>query len=417
MKNIILFTFLLVLIWGCDEKIMGPIISEPGAPGVVTDIIVSNISGGAILEYKIPNDNDLLYVKAAYRNGAGKAFEVKASMYEKSLVVKGFNDVDNSNEYDVTLTCFDRSNNESVPVIVKIKPEVSPLQKVKNSITLSEAFGGARYTWKNEEEEPITFFFLADTVKTEGEQAGPLVETRIINTKQASGEYISRGFPNKPREFALVLKDNYGNITEQIKPAKILTPMKEEELDKSLMRVFTYGETPVEDKWNYWEGQPGAIVDGVYSHTSCAISYQSPYPRHMTIDLGKPYKLSRYVWFQRDNGANWIYSYGNPKTWYAYARSTPPKVGEEITEDKDGDGLPDWTNYWTRIDNYEIIKPSGLPVGQLSQEDKDAAKEGHNFDFPLDLEPMRYIRYGITSNFDGSGWCNWSEIDFFGIEL
>ncbi|MGQ7868832.1 DUF4959 domain-containing protein [Sunxiuqinia sp. sy24] len=417
MKKIMNYILLFVALVGCEEKSLEPISGDMEAPGVVTDITVKNISGGAEIAYTIPNDNDLLYVKATYTIDNGKVMEVKSSMYEKSLVVKGFNGIDNSQEYNVSLTCIDRSDNESEPVTVKIQPEVSPLQKVKNSMQITEAFGGALYNWENPEEEPITFFFMADTITTEGEEPGELVATRILNTSQKEWQYISRGFPDTPREFAVIIRDNYGNETELVKPESIITPLKEEELDKSLMSVFEYGDNPVDDKWNWWEGLPSSLIDGNVAFGSCVISYQTPYPRHITIDLGKTYKLSRYVMQQRRNGNSYLYSYGNPKTWYVYGRSEAPVMSEEITEDLDGDGLQDWTNYWTLIGNHEIVKPSGLAGSDVSQEDIDAALDGHNFDMPMDLGEMRYFRIGVLSNWGNTGWVNWSEMDFYGVEL
>jgi hypothetical protein len=305
-------------------------------------------------------------------------------------------------------------------VKVTVKPDISPLWKVKNSMSITRSFGGARFAWENEEKNPITFYFMVDTVLTEGASAGELTEIRIIKSEMEKGEYIVRGYPDSPRKFAVRITDNYGNSTELIKPSTddgTITPYPEARLDKKIMNVFSYGnEHPVDDVWDYWEGKPWSIIDDDYSHTSVAISYQSPYPRHITVDLGRPYKLSRYVWFQRSNNNAWLYTYGNPKTWYVYARKEAPVLSEEITEDLDGDGLQDWTNYWTLVGIHEIVKPSGLPVNQLSQEDIDAANDGHNFDFPMELTEMRYIRYGILSNFDGSGWCNWSEIDFYGTD-
>jgi hypothetical protein len=417
MKNILLFSLFLFLILGCDEKVLGPITSKAGDPGSVSDVSVTNIAGGAKIKYSIPTGSDLLYVKAVYTIDNGKTLEVKSSLYEKSLVVKGYNHSDTSKEYNVTLTCVDRSNNEGAPVTVKIQPELSPLQKVKNSISIIEAFGGAKYAWENIEEEPITFFFMADTVISEGSEPGPLVETRIINTTQKTGDYISRGFPNSPRSFAVMLKDNYGNQTELIEPPSVITPLKEEVLDKSFMRVYEYGEYPVDDKWNWWEGLPSSLIDDSKSFGSVVISYQTPYPRHITVDLGKEYKMSRYVMHQRRSGTGYLYAYGNPKTWYVYARKEAPVMSEEITEDNDGDGLQDWTNYWTLIGNHELIKPSGLPGSDVTQEDVDAALDGHNFDIPLEVESMRYFRIGVLSNWGNTGWVNWSEIDFFGVEL
>jgi hypothetical protein len=417
MKRIAIYLFLLLFVVGCKEQVLGPVSSDGLAPGVVTDVKVQNMAGGAVIEYKIPNDNDLLYVKAVYTITNGKTLEAKASMYERTLTVKGFNDADNTHEYTVSLTCLDRSNNESAPVTVKVNPMISPLQMVKNSVAFAQAFGGVRYSWENEVKEPITLFFMADTVVSEGKGPGALVETRIINTDQAEGEYISRGFPDKAREFAVVLQDNYGNKTEVIKPSATIVPLNEEVLDKSKMKVFEYKENPVDDKWNWWEGLPRSLIDGSTAFASCAISYQSPYPRHITIDMGKTYKLSRYVMHQRRSGTTNLYAYGNPKTWYVYGRKEAPVTSEEITEDLDGDGLQDWTKHWTLVGYGEIAKVSGLPGSEVSQEDIDAALNGHNYDVPMSMEPFRYFRLGVLSNWGNTGWVNWAEMDFFGVEM
>ncbi|WP_162304600.1 DUF4959 domain-containing protein [Maribellus luteus] len=422
MKKINIYLLLAIFIaFGCEEKILGPIDSDPTAPGVISNITVTKMAGGAKIEYDIPQDNDLLYVKAVYTISNGQTLEAKSSLYEKSLTVHGYNDQDTTKVYDVKLYAVDRSNNESNPVTVQITPGLSPLLKVQNNMSITRAFGGARFAWQNAAEAPLTFYIMADTIMTEGAEPGELTEIRILKNELEAGEFIARGYPAVPRKFGVLIVDNFGNKSSIVTPAEgeTLTPFPEIKLDKSKMSVFADGpDHPVDDKWNYWEGLPGAIIDGNYAHTSVAISYQSPYPRHITVDLGDTYKLSRYAWFQRVqlSSGSWMYTYGNPKTWYVYARKEAPVLEEEITEDNDGDGLQDWTNYWTLIGSHEIIKPSGLPVGQVSQEDKDAAFAGHNFDFPLELDEMRYIRYGITSNFDGSGWCNFSEIDFYGTD-
>lgn len=420
MKKIIILIITISIFSGCQEKVLNPVEDKPGNPGPVTNIQVTNISGGAQIKYDLPADDDLLYVKADYMINNGKDMQVKASLYENSLTVRGYHDEDTTKMYNITLTGVDRSGNESEPVIAQIKPGLSPLKIVKNSLSINEAFGGASFKWQNETQQPIIFYFLADTIKAEGAEPGPLVITRIISS-DSEGEYVERGYPNKPRKFAATLQDVYGNREELIQPEEELTPLLEEKLDKSLMRVIEYEETPVEDDWNWWGMNHQLFIDNDKSDLSTVISYRSPYPRHITIDLGDVYKLSRYVWWQRPGAQNKIeeyaYNRGNPNRWYIYARAEPIDLEEEITEDNDGDGLPDWTNHWTKVGDYELEKPSGLPLGQLSQEDINAVlNTGHNFNFPLDLPPMRYIRFGIKSNFDGAGWCNMNEIDFYGTQ-
>lgn len=418
MKQILLFLFsFMLLMQGCEDVKMGPISSDSTRPGNITDVTVKNIGGGAEISYTIPPDNDLLYVKASYTIENGRKIEVKSSMYEKKLTVKGYNTLDNTKEFPIAITCVDRSDNESEPIVVMIKPEIASIQKVRNSLTIGSTWGGANYAWTNEDEEPITLIFLVDTVLTEGAGPGELIETRVLNTKLGEGSYTMRGYPDQPRDFAVLLMDNYGNKTDTIRPPSIITPLLEIKLDKTPMRVLEYGATPVEDKWDYWEGMPQFLIDdNITSNQSVVISYQSPWPRYITVSFNRLVKLSRYVMWMRDNNGSWLYEYGNPKTWVLYMRSEPLDLAQEIIEDRDGDGEPDWTNYWTKVGEYEMTKPSGLPDTQKTDDDITFARAGVNYDIPIELESVRYFRLGVTSNFGGYGWVNWLEVDFYGIE-
>ncbi len=183
MKKINIYLLLAIFIaFGCEEKILGPIDSDPTAPGVISNITVTKMAGGATIEYDIPQDNDLLYVKAVYTISNGQTLEAKSSLYEKSLTVHGYNDPDTTKVYDVKLYAVDRSNNESNPVTVQITPGLSPLLKVQNNMSITRAFGGARFAWQNAAEAPLTFYIMADTIMTEGAEAGDLTEIRILKT-------------------------------------------------------------------------------------------------------------------------------------------------------------------------------------------------------------------------------------------
>ena len=67
MKNIVFLLFIInMILFGCKEEPIGQQPVNNNIPGQITDIKVDNIPGGAILTYKLPNDEDLLCAKAYY---------------------------------------------------------------------------------------------------------------------------------------------------------------------------------------------------------------------------------------------------------------------------------------------------------------------------------------------------------------
>ncbi len=87
------------------------------APGVVSNIKVTNLAGAALITYTLPDNENLLYVKALYTlNGQQK--EVKVSMFQKKLLVEGFG---NTEERNIELYAVSRSEVASEPVSVTSK--------------------------------------------------------------------------------------------------------------------------------------------------------------------------------------------------------------------------------------------------------------------------------------------------------
>ena len=65
----------------------------------------------------------------------------------------------------------------------------------------------------------------------------------------------------------------------------------------------------------------------------------------------------------------------------------------------------------------EITKPSGLPIGQINDDDIAAADEGHEFIFPEGLPPVRYIRFTVKETWNGTNNTFFvQEVSFYGIE-
>ena len=70
LKNINLLCgvcFLLFLL-GCKEDVKGPLFDDSIPPAPVTNVIIENGPGSAIIRFTPPADNDLLYVKAQFTN-------------------------------------------------------------------------------------------------------------------------------------------------------------------------------------------------------------------------------------------------------------------------------------------------------------------------------------------------------------
>ena len=106
----------------------------------------------AIITYTLPQDEDLLYVKAVYSLKEGVMSESRSSVYSDTLKVEGFGD---TREREVKLIAVDRSKNESPEVVTKINPLEPPIAKIGETLDLIADFGGVQATWENPDRAEI----------------------------------------------------------------------------------------------------------------------------------------------------------------------------------------------------------------------------------------------------------------------
>ena len=123
-------------------------------------------------------------------------------------------------------------------------------------------------------------------------------------------------------------------------------------------------------------------------------------PIWFTFDLGVTTHLSRYLYWQRLDDS-FLYQHGNMKEWEVWGRADKP--------DQSGS----WDG-WTLLTTCESYKPSGLPAGQISNEDKEYASAGEEFIFPTDAPAVRYIRFKALSTFTGVKFIHLMEVTFYG---
>jgi hypothetical protein len=387
MKNTVyLSMFLLLTFTACTEKELAPISKSLGKPGVVTNVEQEAIPGGVRLTYLIPRTEDILAVKAVYTLSNGKTYESVSSYYENSLKVEGFNDL---NEHELTLYTVNRAQEISDPVTVQFTPLESPLSKVVKTVNIISDFGGANFSWINEDRAPITFELLAQ------DSIGQMRTMNVVTSEMETANRTIRGYASVPWRFATIVSDNFGNMSDSIFPPSILTPLFEERLNKTKMSVMKLSN---DANYTNWEGMDYYLIDD--DKTTFGHSPSNSLPAPFTIDLGVKARLSRLVFINRYFNDSY-YSWGNPKKVTVYVCfHTPSSSG-------------DWSE-WTKISDYEQIKPSGLSGTTMSDEDLTYAEAGFEFLFPIDMEAVRYIRITVLETWEGTTFTHPAEIDVYG---
>lgn len=379
------------LFTACDEKELLPTSASMGKPGMVTDIKVEPIAGGVVVSYRIPEAEDLLGVKAVYRMSNGQQVERMASMYEDRLTLEGFIDED---LHSAELYAFNRAMVASDPVTVEFRPLQSAFSKVRESMQIVRDFGGAQYTWKNEDRGQLNLELIA------ADSTGRMVPMRVLTTASAEGKQSLHGYNTDPRWFAALLRDNFGNASDTIFPLNAegmrikLTPLYEEKIDKSRISVMLLNN----DRSFSKEGSDANLINDNfddYGHTE----YSGALPAALTLDLGQKVKISRIVINARAYNGSY-YSWGNPREFSVY------------TCDHEPSRSGDWSE-WNKVMDCEVIKPSGI-FGTDSDEDMEAGRNGADFAMPLDAAPTQYLRLNITKIWTNNQFCHIAEITVYG---
>jgi hypothetical protein len=384
-KLIISVWLLFLVINSCKEDQLSPVENDGTAPSPITNPMVENLSGAAKITYSLPSDKDLLYVKASYTNKKGTTYEVKASYYTNSLTIEGFAD---TSVYLVNLYAVDRSGNESNAVAIDVKPLTPPVTIVKESMTIKSAFGGINIRTVNSSKADLAIVISAK------DSLGFFVTRETYYTKLDSIDYTLRGMDAVPTDFAIYTRDRWNNCSDTV--FETLTPIYEKQLDKSKFKTVTLPN----DASLGWGRTVSMLWDG-YSDSDWYIwhSGDDGCPMWITFDLGVTAKLSRFTLWQR-TGDTYIYNHGNPKVYEIWGATNPGADGN-------------WDN-WTKLNHCISVKPSGYPIGSITDDDTAAAAAGESWDVPLDAPDVRYIRVKVISTWSGGVAAHIAEMTFWG---
>lgn len=379
-------------LYSCQKQTgtnLEPIYKSDKKPPVVTNIRVNNFPGGALIIYDIPADPEILYVQADFMINQKSQQQVKASYYTDTIKVMGF---EKAGAYNVKLYAVSRSEVKSDPVEVAVNPQTPPYLTVKSSLQILADFGGANIQFRNTTGSDIAIVALVDTI-------GKPEYIYTNYTKDTSGNFSVRGFSAKERRFGAFVRDRWGNVSDTIW-AKV-TSMNEQELDRTRMQALVLPG----DQIACCGSNLGVPLSNSYRSGDWAFygvtSPNDSVPARVTVDFGRPVVLSRFRYWMRQNGGA-EFRNGTLRFFKVYGSMNPNPNGA-------------LDNSWTQIGGvYELVKPSGLPYGQLNSADYDVVNSGSEFIFPLPAVTMRYFRLVILQNFSGGQGLEMASIKFMG---
>lgn len=377
------------LLSSCERlEIRDTLESDSSAPGIITDLSVENLPGGATISYTLPDDDDLLYVQAQYEIRPGIKQEVRASYYNKSLTVLGFGDI---NEYSVSLYSVDRSGNKSSPVSVTVNPLKAPVQSAFEGLSYERDFGGITMVFQNEAKADLAATILIKDAFDDW------IEYDRYYTGLPDGFYSVRGLPAEPTIFGVYISDRWDNSSDTL--IQQATPLFEKQLNKKL---FSHVPLPG-DAANTWKYP--SLWDDVTT-SNAGFKAADALPKRFQFDVGSKVKLSRFKIWGVFGGRE--YSSANLKEFELWGSNAPNPDGSF-------DG-------WTLIEEYEVVRPSGLSVGdELTADDIQMATDGFEFVIPAGAPSVKYIRFNFLSSFasprnseKGEVWLR--EFTFWGQE-
>jgi hypothetical protein len=346
-----------------------------------------------VIKYATPRDKNLLGVKVVYTRN-GEVCESKASKYTDSLVVEGFR---GTAPQEAQLYSIGLNSKLSEPVTVSFTPLIPPIQTVK--FDMEESFGGVTVSLdENDSKADLALVLLFDTMEyTTGDQR-QWKELQTFYTASAAMKFSRRGLSVRPVDFALYIRDRWGNCSDTI--YRNLTPIEEVKLPKTEFRnanlptdhFYPTGGNNAARLENLWNG--GEAADGnIY-----ATGVQAPMPQWFTIDLGHKMSISRIQKWPRAN-------------YELYSGSAPRIIQFWGSMDPNPDGS--WDDSWTLLGEFEQFKPSGygegLVVGPVTDEDRDYWYNRTEFELvPTEKTPdphmtVTHIRVRVMSTYTTYG--------------
>jgi hypothetical protein len=384
-KNILIAVLLLSGFSRCSKVERLTFIDEAApAPAQVKDVQATSTPGGAILTYNLPNDGNLLYVKAVYEIQPGVVREAKSSFYRDSIELVGYGD---TRAHEVKLYSVGKNEKASEPVTIQVTPLEPPVHTVAASLEVSPTFGGVNVKFKNETQANIVIMVMVDS-----SGKGTWAPLRNFYTGVKEGIFAARGLQAVEKKFGVYVMDRWNNKSDTLITSQ--TPLEEVLIPKSGFKTVRLPGDGVE--------APNLPINKMWDDKLVYEAYASPrnvpMPHWVTFDMGVNAILGRFKMWSVDAHA---YIDGGLKRWQFWGTNNPDPTGS--------------FNGWQLLGEFEAFKPSGLPDGQRTQDDIDQSSyQGIDYEFPPGVPPVRYLRIVTLENYGGDGLTVVSELSFWG---
>ena len=388
--SLFLITFLVLL--GCNENEN----QDSTPPGSLTIESVTPTNGGGILTYSLPNDSDILFVRAEYTNSLGNDVYRVSSSHNNSIEIDGLNQ---NTPISVRLFVIDENENISEPTDVEFTPLPSFIYLVQESISISPTLGGVNIEWENIAEKTV---YVHLHIVNAGEE-----EIRILSSDKEFENISVRGLESVEMIFLTKVEDFDGNITDLEEKATI-SPLFEEMIDKSTWTLMS--QLSVDG--NAWEGETDNFWDDIVdtAETNADNSYfiiwrdanggVLNWPLDIVINLNKNVKIHRLKVWQR---AFW-YNGPDATTPYYYQAENLKEFDLFVSNDK---------TEWELLGSFDIGDPKNSE-GEISAEKIEEAAAGHDFSLDGISPNFRYLKFSIQANYGSDSFIHGSEISLFG---
>ena len=386
-KYLLTISCFLFMFVSCKEEKHAPYEKSGWVPERVSNVKVENLSGGARITYDVTMHPELMYVMAEFET-QGKKRNVKATYFTDSLVLEGFGDTE---AHEVKLYAVSKSEVLSEPVVVTVNPLTPPATLAFESLDIIDDFGGAWATYNNPAKADLGITIMHK------DNAGEWIIDEVLYTEKELGGLAARGLEPKPTVFGGFVQDRWGNYTDTL--IRTLTPIYEKLIPKPFRAVVL----PTDNTTSYnSNNRIEKLWDGIVgSQNIYYTAVNSGIPTWFTFDLKETTRLSRFLYQQRNDAAIVHWGHGNPRYFEIWGRETAPNP------DGSWDG-------WTKLMDVESVKPSGLPVGQNSDEDIALMNKGEDFNFPKGTPKVRYIRIKVNETWNKTTFMHIGELTFWG---
>ncbi len=387
-NNIYILAGLLFLLLGCKEEKGWTLMEDDQTkPGLVQNPSVINGYGQATIHYSLPENDQILYVKAEYVMASGVTRVVKSSTYTNEILIDGFPD---TKPQTVKLYAVSKAEVVSDPVDVIVQPKTPIFNLVYTEMKVSAAFGGIRITSTNKEKGNVVIVPMVDSLNN-----GEYLPLDNYYGQDSVILYNVRGLKSKEMKFAFYVRDRWLNRSDTLYTT--IKPLEENLFDRQLfspLRLPGDAQILYGSMDNLWDGNLNTGKwPSFYTVENAGV------PQSVTFSIGREAKLSRVVIFpRRENG---FYDKGNLRDFEIWGSNTPNLDGS-------------WES-WTKLATCTVRKPSGTPSGTNTNADEVYGTGGWSFDMPEDAPKYKYLRIRNQRNWRGSYFMQINQIQVWGV--